>query len=101
MNVHEYQAKALLVEVRGAHPASGKVAFTVEEAEAGGARARRRALGGQGADSCRRPRQGRRREGGRLVSIAGARIRRSSILGMNLVTHQTGPGRQGSEPALH
>ena len=61
MNIHEYQAKALLTEY-GVAVLRGQVAYTPRGGRAGGARAGRPGLGGQGADPCRRPRQGRRRQ---------------------------------------
>ena len=62
MNIHEYQAKAVLREF-GVPVPRGFPAFSVEEAVSGGAEARRPGLGGEGADPRRRPRQGRRRQG--------------------------------------
>ena len=62
MNIHEYQAKAVLREF-GVPVPRGHAAFSVEEAvkaanDLGTPVARR-----QGADPCRRARQGRRRQG--------------------------------------
>ena len=62
MNIHEYQAKAVLREF-GVPVPRGIPAFSVDEAVKAAHDARRPGLGGQGADPCRRPRQGRRRQG--------------------------------------
>ena len=59
MNIHEYQAKELLAKYGVAVPRGG-VAYTAAEAVAVARRLGGRGLGGQGADPCRRPRQGRR-----------------------------------------
>ena len=66
MKIHEYQAKEILAKYGVAVP-RGEVANTLEEAAAVARKlfaegATRR--GGEGADSRRRARQGRRREGG-------------------------------------
>ena len=65
MNIHEYQAKEVLRGF-GAPVPRGKAAFTVEEAVAAAEELPRPGLGGEGADPCRRPRQGRRRQGGQV-----------------------------------
>ena len=88
MKIHEYQAKAILAQYNVPVP-RGEVAYTVEEAEAA-AKTARRQRGGEGADSRRRPRQGRRRQGGQ-GRRRGGRDSPRKILGMTLVTHQTGP----------
>ena len=62
MKIHEYQAKAILAKYDVPVP-RGEVAFTVDEAEAAAKKTGRK-RGRESADSCRRPRQGRRREGG-------------------------------------
>ena len=70
MNIHEYQAKAVLKEF-GLPVSAGRAIFSADEAEAGGARTGRSALGGEVPDPRRRPRQGQvqggrgRREGRR------------------------------------
>jgi hypothetical protein len=90
MKIHEYQAKRS--PKRTASRPAGRVAFTADEARKA-AETWRRHRRRQGADSRRRPRQGRRRQGrqgpGRGVDAA------QGMLGMTLVTHQTGP-RAGS-----
>ena len=65
MNIHEYQAKEVL---RGFGVATGKgiAAFTVDEAVKAARNAGRPRLGREGADPRRRPRQGRRRQGGEV-----------------------------------
>ena len=65
MNIHEYQAKAVLREF-GVPVPRGHAAFIGRGGGQGRARARRPGLGGQGADPRRRPRQGRRRQGGEV-----------------------------------
>ena len=61
MNIHEYQAKELL-RGYGVPVADGHVAYTADEAREGGADLGGNRSGGEGADPCRRPRQGRRRQ---------------------------------------
>ena len=61
MNIHEYQAKAVLKEF-GVPVPRGIPAFTVDEAVKA-ANELGVGLGRQGADSRWRPRQGRRRQG--------------------------------------
>ena len=93
MNIHEYQAKELLAKFGVAVPRGG-VAYTARRGGRGSAPARRAGLGGQGADPCRRPRQGRR-ESSSSAPRRRSPPRRSALLGHNLVTHQTGPaGRE-------
>jgi succinyl-CoA synthetase beta subunit len=87
MKIHEYQAKALFRQF-GIPTTSGDVAFTVDEAV-------------RIADSLPGPKVvvkaqihagGRGKGGGvKVVDKAGAREAASAILGMQLVTHQTGP----------
>ena len=95
MNIHEYQAKAVLREF-GVPVPRGVPAFSVDEAVKARARARRPGLGGEGADPCRRPRQGRRRQG-RQIDRRREERSPQRMLGSTLVTHQTGPqGKQVS-----
>ncbi len=65
MNIHEYQAKAVLREF-GVPVPRGHAGLQRRRSGEGRARARRPGLGGEGADPCRRPRQGRRRQGGQV-----------------------------------
>ena len=98
MKIHEYQAKAILAKYGVAVP-RGEMVTTAKKpstARQEPARRRRAGGGGEGADPCRRPRQGRRRED-RQVGGRSRRDRRQ-MLGMKLVTHQTGPEGQGSAP---
>ena len=102
MNIHEYQAKALLQKFGVAVPKGG-VAYTPQEAEKVAARARRSRLCGEGANPRRRP---RRRHASRTIPAARAACASSSrrprpargrgqMLGHVLVTKQTGPkGRE-------
>ena len=91
MNVHEYQGKEILRRYGVATP-RGMPCFSVAEADAAARAAGRQGVGGQGADPRRRPRQGRRRQGGEIAATKSTSIA-AKILGMTLVTHQTGPAR--------
>jgi len=87
MKIHEYQAKAILAQYNVPVP-RGEVAFTVEEAEA---IARR--LGGSVVVKAQIHAGGRGKGGGVKVakdSVEAVEMARR-ILGMKLVTHQTGP----------
>jgi len=87
MKIHEYQAKAILAQYNVPVP-RGEVAFTVEEAEA---IARR--LGGSVVVKAQIHAGGRGKGGGVKVakdSVQAVEMARR-ILGMKLVTHQTGP----------
>jgi succinyl-CoA synthetase beta subunit len=89
MNIHEYQAKALLKEY-GVGVLSGQVAYTAEEAEAAA-----RALGGPTWVVKAQIHAGGRGKGGGVKlarSVEEVRQLASQMLGMTLVTHQTGPG---------
>ena len=78
MNIHEYQAKAVLKEF-GVPVPRGKAVFTADEAEQRRQGARRTGLGREIADPRRRPRQGqvqgagRRRQGRRARRQVGRR----------------------------
>src|SRR5271166_1380333 len=87
MKIHEYQAKAILAQYHVPVP-RGQVAYTVEEAEA---IARR--LGGSVVVKAQIHAGGRGKGGGVKVakdSVEAVELARR-ILGMRLVTHQTGP----------
>jgi len=88
VNVHEYQAKALLREY-GVSVPDGEIAGTPAEAEA----AARRLGGGVVAVKAQVHAGGRGKAGGIKLakSPAEAKQAASGILGMTLVTHQTGP----------
>jgi succinyl-CoA synthetase beta subunit len=92
MNIHEYQAKALLRDY-GVGVLSGQVAYTPEEAEAAA-----RALGGPTWVVKAQIHAGGRGKGGGVKlarSVEEVRQLADQMLGMTLVTHQTGPeGRQ-------
>jgi succinyl-CoA synthetase beta subunit len=92
MNIHEYQAKALLREY-GVGVLSGQVAYTPEEAEGAA-----RALGGPTWVVKAQIHAGGRGKGGGVKlarSVEEVRQLAEQILGMTLITHQTGPeGRQ-------
>ena len=87
MKIHEYQAKAILGQYNVPVP-RGEVAFTVEEAEAAARR-----LGGSVVVKAQIHAGGRGKGGGVKVakdSVEAVELARR-ILGMKLVTHQTGP----------
>jgi succinyl-CoA synthetase beta subunit len=92
MNIHEYQAKALLRDY-GVGVLSGQVAYTPEEAEATA-----RALGGPRWVVKAQIHAGGRGKGGGVKlarSVEEVRQLADRMLGMTLITHQTGPeGRQ-------
>ncbi|WP_396624397.1 ADP-forming succinate--CoA ligase subunit beta [Luteitalea sp.] len=88
MKIHEYQAKAILAR-HGVPVPRGEVAFSVEEA---GAIARR--LGGGVTVVKAQIHAGGRGKGGGVKVVkdaAAAEEMARQILGMTLVTHQTGP----------
>jgi len=87
MKIHEYQAKALLAR-HGVPVPRGHVALTVDEAEKGAT-----ALGGSVVVKAQIHAGGRGKGGGVKVGkdAKEARELASQILGMQLVTHQTGP----------
>ena len=90
MKIHEYQAKELLRHYKVPVPAS-QVATTADEAEAAAAD-----LGGKVVVKAQIHAGGRGKGGGvKLANDAGeARQAAEQILGMQLVTHQTGPEGQ-------
>jgi succinyl-CoA synthetase beta subunit len=87
MKIHEYQAKAILAQYKVPVP-RGEVAFTEDEAEAAAKK-----LGGSVVVKAQIHAGGRGKGGGVKVAkdAAEARALASKILGMTLVTHQTGP----------
>ena len=88
MNIHEYQAKALLADY-GVATLAGRVAYTPEEAEKAA-----RALGGPVWVVKAQIHAGGRGKGGGVKvakSLDEVRQYAGQILGMQLVTHQTGP----------
>jgi succinyl-CoA synthetase beta subunit len=87
MKIHEYQAKSLLAKF-GVSVPRGEVAFTPDEAEPAA-----KALGGAVVVKAQIHAGGRGKGGGvRLAKdIDEARALAQQILGMRLVTHQTGP----------
>jgi succinyl-CoA synthetase beta subunit len=87
MKIHEYQAKAILAQFHVPVP-KGEVAFTAEEAEAAA-----RSVGGSVVVKAQIHAGGRGKGGGVKVAknaVEAAEIARGMI-GMKLVTHQTGP----------
>jgi succinyl-CoA synthetase beta subunit len=87
MKIHEYQAKALLAR-HGVPVPRGHVALTVDEAEKGAI-----ALGGSVVVKAQIHAGGRGKGGGVKVGkdAKEARELATQILGMQLITHQTGP----------
>jgi succinyl-CoA synthetase beta subunit len=87
MKIHEYQAKAILAQYNVPVP-RGEVAFTVEEAETAAKR-----LGGSVVVKAQIHAGGRGKGGGVKVArnAEEALELASKILGMTLITHQTGP----------
>src|SRR5688572_21597154 len=94
MKIHEYQAKAILANYGVAVP-RGEVAMTVDEADAAA-----KSLFAQGAQGVVIKAQihagGRGKGGGVKIakSFGEARAVAEQILGMQLITHQTGPEGQ-------
>src|SRR5215467_2128183 len=87
MKIHEYQAKALLAQY-GVPVPKGKVAFSVDEAEAAA-----KEIGGSVVVKAQIHAGGRGKGGGVKVAkdaTQAVEIARK-ILGMTLITHQTGP----------
>src|SRR5436305_7189547 len=87
MKIHEYQGKAILAQYHVPVP-RGEVAFTVEEAEAAAKK-----LGGSVVVKAQIHAGGRGKGGGVKVAKDAAEAVQLArkILGMQLVTHQTGP----------
>ncbi len=88
MNIHEYQAKELFRKYGVAVP-NGKVAFSPEEAESAA-----RELGGNVfVVKAQIHAGGRGKAGGVKIAKSPAEVRQlaEKMIGMNLVTHQTGP----------
>src|SRR5438309_1639363 len=87
MKIHEYQAKAILARYDVPVP-RGEVAYTVEEAEAAA-----RKIGGSVVVKAQIHAGGRGKGGGVKVAkdAAEATDIAKRMLGMTLVTHQTGP----------
>src|SRR3954469_18945409 len=87
MKIHEYQGKAILAQYKVPVP-RGQVAYTVEEAEAAA-----KALGGSVVVKAQIHAGGRGKGGGVKVAkdAADAAEVARRILGMTLITHQTGP----------
>ena len=91
MNIHEYQAKSLLSDFGVAVP-KGRIAFTVDQAISGA-----QELGGSIWVVKAQIHAGGRGKGGGVKvvsSIEDLQAAANDVLGMQLVTHQTGPGGQ-------
>ena len=87
MKIHEYQAKAILAKFNVPVP-RGEVATSIEEAEAAA-----RSIGGSVVVKAQIHAGGRGKGGGVKVAKDAAEAREiaGKILGMTLITHQTGP----------
>ncbi|HSM78182.1 MAG TPA: ADP-forming succinate--CoA ligase subunit beta, partial [Bryobacteraceae bacterium] len=87
MKIHEYQAKAILAKF-GVPVPRGEVAYTVEEAEPAA-----KNIGGSVVVKAQIHAGGRGKGGGVKIArdAAEAGVLAKQILGMTLVTHQTGP----------
>jgi succinyl-CoA synthetase beta subunit len=87
MKIHEYQAKAILAQYNVPVP-RGHVAFTADEAEEAAKK-----LGGSVVVKAQIHAGGRGKGGGVKIAKDATEAREiaSKILGMTLVTHQTGP----------
>jgi succinyl-CoA synthetase beta subunit len=87
MKIHEYQAKSILAKYKVPVP-RGEVAFTVAEAEAAA-----KSIGGSVVVKAQIHAGGRGKGGGVKIAkdAAEAMALAEKILGMTLVTHQTGP----------
>ena len=87
MKIHEYQAKALLARY-GVPVPRGHVALSVDEAEAAA-----KSIGGSVVVKAQIHAGGRGKGGGVKVvkDATAAREAANAILGMTLITHQTGP----------
>src|SRR5271155_3474249 len=87
MKIHEYQAKAILAKY-GVPVPRGEVAFTVDEAEAAAKK-----IGGSVVVKAQIHAGGRGKGGGVKVAKDAAEAVEvaKKILGMTLITHQTGP----------
>src|SRR6201992_3769252 len=87
MKIHEYQAKSILAKYNVPVP-RGEVAFTIEEAEAAAKK-----IGGSVVVKAQIHAGGRGKGGGVKVAkdAADAAEIAKKILGMTLITHQTGP----------
>jgi len=87
MKIHEYQAKAMLAKYNVPVP-RGEVAFTIEEAELAA-----RKIGGSVVVKAQIHAGGRGKGGGvKVAKDANEAVELAKkILGMHLVTHQTGP----------
>lgn len=87
MKIHEHQAKEILAQY-GVPVPKGQVAYTVEEAVAAAEK-----LGGKVVVKAQIHAGGRGKGGGVKLanSVEEAKEKASAILGMTLITHQTGP----------
>jgi succinyl-CoA synthetase beta subunit len=97
MKIHEYQAKALLAKY-GVPVPQGEVVFNADDAAAAATR-----LGGGTVVVKAQIHAGGRGKGGGVKVVKGpdeARAAAAKMIGMNLVTYQTGPGGQTVQRVL-
>ncbi len=101
MNIHEYQAKAVLKEF--GVPVSRGVPDSRRRKRRRPPRARRPGLGRQSADPCGRPRQGRSacKRACKSARRTSTRRSRADMLGHTLVTRADRPAGQGGQPPLY
>ncbi len=98
MNIHEYQAKAVLREF-GVPVPRGIAGHERRRSRQGRQRARRAGLGREGADPRRRARQGRRRQGGEIGRRRRTRGRAPARLDAGHASDRA--AGQGGAPPLH
>jgi succinyl-CoA synthetase beta subunit len=92
MKIHEYQAKEIFRKFNVAVP-NGKVAFKVDDVKGGAVRAAKELGGKVWVVKAQIHAGGRGKGGGVKVAKSLPQVKKyaNEILGMNLVTHQTGP----------
>ena len=92
MNIHEYQGKSILLKY-GVQVPTGKVAFSVEEAKKAALEIQKSTGTDTWAVKAQIHAGGRGKGGGVKIAKSIEEVEKyaSQIIGMNLVTHQTGP----------
>ena len=92
MNIHEYQGKSILLKY-GVQVPTGKVAFSVEEAKKAALEIQKSTGTNTWAVKAQIHAGGRGKGGGVKIAKSIEEVEKyaSQIIGMNLVTHQTGP----------
>ncbi len=92
MKIHEYQAKEIFRKFNVAVP-NGKVAFKVDDVKGGAVRAAKELGGKVWVVKAQIHAGGRGKGGGVKVAKSLPQVKKyaEEILGMTLITHQTGP----------